>query len=70
MLSNGEFVVNAKATKQWGALLAAINSGMKPNLEAMAKAFNVEIPKFSTGGIAWSPGGECGPERIFKGFSQ
>lgn len=30
MLSNGEFVVNADATKQWGPLLNAINSGKLP----------------------------------------
>jgi len=31
MLSNGEFVINADATKKWGPLLAAINSGKVPS---------------------------------------
>jgi hypothetical protein len=37
MLSNGEFVINAKATKENLKLLNAINSG--------------NIPKFATGGL-------------------
>ncbi|MGN8117516.1 tape measure protein [Labrys sp. 22185] len=37
MVSNGEFVVNAAATKKYGALLEAINSG--------------QIPRFAAGGF-------------------
>jgi tape measure domain-containing protein len=37
MLSNGEFVVNAKATKRFGSLLSTINGG--------------NIPRFAEGGI-------------------
>jgi len=36
-LSNGEYVINAKSTKKYGALLAAINSG--------------NMPKFAEGGM-------------------
>lgn len=39
MLSNGEFVVNAKAARQWRGLLEQINSGMR-------------IPGFQNGGFA------------------
>jgi tape measure domain-containing protein len=40
MLSNGEFIVNAKSSKKYGALLSAINSD--------------GLPKFADGGIAGS----------------
>jgi hypothetical protein len=63
MLSNGEFVINAKATKRWGALLEQINAGMQPSARALAKAF--DFPKFSTGGLAY-PIGEDGPELIIR----
>jgi hypothetical protein len=39
-VSDGEFIVNADATKKYGALLAAINSG--------------RVPKFASGGIVGS----------------
>lgn len=45
-LSNGEYVVNAGATKQWGALLDAINFGMPrmPNLAALAGDGGFRMP--------------------------
>ncbi|KAB2736063.1 hypothetical protein [Brucella anthropi] len=48
-LSNGEFVVNAKATKQNRGILEAINNGMS-------------LDHFATGGYV--PGGEAGAECI------
>lgn len=50
-LSDGEFVVNAKAAKQYRGLLEAINGG--------------DLPRFARGGLV-SPGAEVGPE-IFIG---
>lgn len=48
-LSNGEFVVNAKATKQNRGILEAINNGMS-------------LDHFATGGYV--PGGEAGAECV------
>jgi hypothetical protein len=44
-LSNGEFVVNALATKKWLPLLRAINGFRMPK-------FDFGIPKFADGGLA------------------
>lgn len=43
MVSNGEFIVNAAATKRYGALLHALNSG--------------SVPRFADGGIVGNAGG-------------
>lgn len=50
MLSNGEFVVNAKAARQWRGLLERINAGMR-------------FPGFNRGGLAY-PLSESGPELV------
>jgi tape measure domain-containing protein len=49
-VSDGEFVVNADATKKYGALLAAINSGHVPKFAAggiVGSAPTISSPKFS-----------------------
>lgn len=59
-LSNGEFVVNAKATQRWLPLLEAINDNT-----ASARAAN--LMTFSDGGLASRlPGGEAGPELVME----
>jgi lambda family phage tail tape measure protein len=61
MLSNGEFVVNAKSTKQHRALLEAINSGKVPQ-------------KFAAGGIVGASGtlaaNNNGGDTIFQVIDQ
>ncbi|CAO4196489.1 tape measure protein [Methylorubrum extorquens] len=49
-LSNGEFVMNAKAAKAYGPLLEQLNRG---------------VPGFATGGWVGSPGAEVGAEAGF-----
>jgi hypothetical protein len=48
MLSNGEFVVNARSASAFGPLLEAINRGI--------------VPRLSGGGFLGAPGGESGVE--------
>jgi hypothetical protein len=45
MVSNGEFVVNAEATRRWLPILSAINGGA--GLSALAP----RLPKYATGGL-------------------
>ena len=52
MLSDGEYVINARSTRQFRPLLEAINKGA--------------LSHFARGGLAVAPGGECGAELSLK----
>lgn len=50
-LSNGEFVVNARAARIWGSVLEGINSGVMPDMALRNASRSPQIP---TSSQAWS----------------
>ena len=53
-LSNGEFIVNAFATKRFLPLLQAINKGFTPRMAAGGRVARSPIPELALGGFAIS----------------